>query len=202
VNDSKHISTNPLADLRESIRGRFNLNELRILTSNLNVPFEEIEGETHQNKVQSLLEYVVRHDRMPDLLHHLKIQRPTVNWERLVSAVKSDVVNAPFSMPPSEPIVLVPRPLTDYPDHTGYLIAICYVIWIGLTFVIFSGQSLLSTDSALAQPDVDDPLLTLRQLRWLFLAGYGVFTIVLAYISFRVIMREKQRIIIFIRGGK
>lgn len=52
----------------------YDLSELRRLCFELNVPYEELPGETLSNKAISLIEWLERHERLPELLSRL--QRP------------------------------------------------------------------------------------------------------------------------------
>lgn len=79
-------STEHLTNLRERIVARFDLEELRLLTFDLNVNYDELRGETLSGKTQALLERLHQEERIPDLLARLKQQRPSEEWDNLLPA--------------------------------------------------------------------------------------------------------------------
>ena len=60
----------------------FNLDELRVLSFDLGIEHEDLAGETRQAKIISLVDFVQRHDRLPDLLEVLAQTRPDVDWRK------------------------------------------------------------------------------------------------------------------------
>jgi hypothetical protein len=66
--------------LRDLIDQYFSLEEIQGLCYDLNVEYEHLVGSTRPSKVQSLITYLVQRQRLPELLHCLKEQRPLVDW--------------------------------------------------------------------------------------------------------------------------
>lgn len=79
-------NTSPLSTLRERIVARFNLEELRTLTFDLQVNYDELRGETISGKVLALLEHLSHQERIPVLLSRLKHLRPSEDWDSFLPA--------------------------------------------------------------------------------------------------------------------
>jgi energy-coupling factor transporter ATP-binding protein EcfA2 len=60
---------------------RFDLEELRTLVFDLYINYDDLRGEIISAKVQALLEYLEKQDRLPDLLVLLKQRRPNLHWD-------------------------------------------------------------------------------------------------------------------------
>ena len=76
-------STEHLTALRERILARFDLEELRTLIFDLNANYDDLRGEIISAKIQALLEYLEKQDRIPDLLALLKQRRPNEDWDNI-----------------------------------------------------------------------------------------------------------------------
>jgi uncharacterized protein YidB (DUF937 family) len=72
--------TAELTILRQQIEAHFDRAELRILASDLGLNYENLAGETLTRKVHALIELCQRHGRLPDLITHLRQNRPQVEW--------------------------------------------------------------------------------------------------------------------------
>lgn len=69
-----------LPNLNDLLDRHFNLDELRRLCLDLSIEFENLSGETRMTKAQSLLEFCLRHDRLPELVERVEKARPNVEW--------------------------------------------------------------------------------------------------------------------------
>ncbi|HRQ36508.1 MAG TPA: SUMF1/EgtB/PvdO family nonheme iron enzyme [Chloroflexota bacterium] len=70
-----------LPALRDLLDQHFNDAELRQLTFDLGIEYENLPGEkTRIGKAQSLIKHCLRHGRLPDLTTHCQILRPKVTW--------------------------------------------------------------------------------------------------------------------------
>ncbi len=69
--------------LRQTIARHYNLAELRTLVFDLDVGWEELAGDTRANKIVSLVEWLERNGRLPDLLELLQKDHPQVSWPSL-----------------------------------------------------------------------------------------------------------------------
>lgn len=58
----------------------FNLDEIRQLCLHMQVNFDELSGDTLSSKVQSLLQYLARRERINSLITQLEIERPHIDW--------------------------------------------------------------------------------------------------------------------------
>jgi DNA polymerase III delta prime subunit len=72
--------TTELTTLRRQIEAHFNLDELLILAFDLGLNYENLAGETLTRKIHALIELCQRHGRLPDLISHLRQNRPQVEW--------------------------------------------------------------------------------------------------------------------------
>ncbi|MCB9420172.1 MAG: CHAT domain-containing protein [Ardenticatenaceae bacterium] len=66
--------------LRDLIDQHFTLEEIQGLCFDLSVEFEHLAGSTRPLKIQNLIAHLGQRQRLPDLLHWLKQQRPQVDW--------------------------------------------------------------------------------------------------------------------------
>jgi len=69
-----------LPSLRDLLTQHFDLEELSQLCFDLDIEYENLPGTTRQAKAQSLVEYCLRHNRLPDLSTGCHGLRPTGNW--------------------------------------------------------------------------------------------------------------------------
>lgn len=79
INDKPRIN---ISDLTRKIRNYFNANELQTLCLQLNIEYEDLAGNTLDNKSLELIEYCARRDRTNELIFLLQQERPLVNWEQ------------------------------------------------------------------------------------------------------------------------
>lgn len=64
----------------QSIHDSFNLDELKLLCTELGIDFEDLPGQTKNGKIRSLLLYCQRHQQGDDLLTYCKKERPITTW--------------------------------------------------------------------------------------------------------------------------
>lgn len=69
------------AALRRQIQQCFNLTEIRVLCSELEIDFEELQGEGIGKKAIELVLYMERHKRTDELLQYLQKERPNTKWD-------------------------------------------------------------------------------------------------------------------------
>jgi hypothetical protein len=69
--------------LRQLIDKNFSLEELRTLCFDLGVDYDSLSAEGKTGKVRELISYIVRRDRLPELIEHLANSRPAVPWSEL-----------------------------------------------------------------------------------------------------------------------
>ena len=75
-----------LIQLRNLLNDHFNIPELRELCFNLDVDYEELEGPNKTSKVQDLISYLKRRNKLHFLIEEVKEQRPSVNWPDIYSS--------------------------------------------------------------------------------------------------------------------
>ncbi|MCA9978867.1 MAG: NACHT domain-containing protein, partial [Anaerolineales bacterium] len=78
-----------LPNLRDLIARHFNLDEQRQLCFDLAIAHEETPGDTPSVKAQSLVEYCLRHNRLPDLGQRCRQLRPDVAWPDVAALAES-----------------------------------------------------------------------------------------------------------------
>jgi hypothetical protein len=69
-----------LRRLRQQILHRFDESELRTLSFELGILYDDLKGDTRQDKVGELLRHFVRHGRLDELVSALTAERPLVDW--------------------------------------------------------------------------------------------------------------------------
>lgn len=69
-----------LTQLRDLIHEYFNVSELRTLCFNINIDYEDLIGETKEDKVRELLLYCTRHGSVTELVNACRQARPQVDW--------------------------------------------------------------------------------------------------------------------------
>jgi serine/threonine protein kinase/ATP/maltotriose-dependent transcriptional regulator MalT len=96
----------PPASLRQALVQRFDEGELRTLYFDLGIGYDSLPGEGTDDKARELILYLVRHDRLPELLDLGMQLRPDIPWDDL--SVEVQDVSAP------------PRPAVP-PDVSGFV---------------------------------------------------------------------------------
>ena len=100
-----------LANLRLSISEHFGLEELRLLSADLGINYDNLRGETLDTRAQALITYVQRRGELPTLLRTLYRLRPLAKWPTILPATYS----------PSDPPYVGLRPFreVDAPLYFG-----------------------------------------------------------------------------------
>jgi hypothetical protein len=70
-----------LAQLLSLLDSHFSEEELRTLCFQLQVAYETLPAQGKKNKVRELIEYMVRYQRVSELVTLLESERPFVNWQ-------------------------------------------------------------------------------------------------------------------------
>lgn len=68
------------SNLRYLVDKHFNLEDLQVLCFDLEVDYEHLPGDTKPIKIISLILYLQRENRLPDLLEYCRNARPRVHW--------------------------------------------------------------------------------------------------------------------------
>ena len=69
-----------MTSLHQEISNRFNLADIRTLSFDLSIRYDELRGETLTEKILALLDYCQQHNRLSQLQAALQAQRPNVDW--------------------------------------------------------------------------------------------------------------------------
>lgn len=69
-----------IKDLAKKISKYYNIDELKSLTFVLDIDWDELAGENKSSKVQQLILYIGKENRLQDLLNQLRKERPTILW--------------------------------------------------------------------------------------------------------------------------
>lgn len=72
-------------ELRETLIACFNEEEMRTLCSDLGIDYENLAGMTKVGKARELIDLLERLERTRDLLALCSVQRPSVDWQRLMA---------------------------------------------------------------------------------------------------------------------
>lgn len=78
---SKKLSKYAKVVLRKSVEDLFSIDEIRILCFDLDIPFEDLTGNTKSTLVVSLMDYCMRYGLMGEFVESCKQQRPNFDWE-------------------------------------------------------------------------------------------------------------------------
>jgi hypothetical protein len=96
-------SMNDFTELRTKISRHFDLSELRELVFDLAVSWDELEGNTKQLKILSLITYLDRRGRLEELIKLLQVNRPHVVWtgtdatgREAISSVEQSITEQTF----------------------------------------------------------------------------------------------------------
>jgi hypothetical protein len=80
----------PLSPLRQKMGELFSLGEIKTLCLFLEIEYEELSGDTRSEKVIGVIDFVLRHERLDDLVTILDRERPFVAWHTLMMAQESE----------------------------------------------------------------------------------------------------------------
>lgn len=70
------VLVTPTKGLRDTLIKQFSAQELTALCADLNVRYEDMDGDTKPGKVQGMIDYFQRHDELPALVAAVKKLRP------------------------------------------------------------------------------------------------------------------------------
>ncbi len=97
--------------MREQIISHFNKGELRSLCFDLEIRYENLPGETLDDKARELINYCDRHGILPTLIHRCKELRPNISWLEddkilplLHNTEKSREIDLELGVTPVEPL--------------------------------------------------------------------------------------------------
>lgn len=79
-----------IQELSEKIESLFNRGELKDLCFHMNIPYDNIPGETRKEKTQELVLYSKRHGRLEELVKTCAIKRPNETWGDLIEPGEID----------------------------------------------------------------------------------------------------------------
>lgn len=208
------VRPNTNRQLYKALKKHLNMQELRALCYDLGVEPEELPTESLTDFALGLVRYMERRDRVSELLTHLAGTRPEVNWQQYSNLSQPPAHLQPVTKPKHnvkpkttiEPVVpphtqpIEPGPIEPTPDHSAFLVALVYLIWVVFTFFVISGQTLIAEGGRLPPPNTDDPIISSELLRILILIIYIIFTAMLVPTSYRLFILAKERITRFIKG--
>ncbi|MCZ7669749.1 MAG: hypothetical protein M5U34_22520 [Chloroflexi bacterium] len=97
---SQQIAINKL---KEILRERFDLAELKELCFDLRIDYEDLIGTNKTEKVISLINHLDRHDRLSDFLEFVQQKRPDIDWTKAtLHQTESNKANHQFTQIKSE----------------------------------------------------------------------------------------------------
>lgn len=111
--------------LLDQLRQYFNKSDLKDICFRLQLPYEDLEGDTRQDKTRELIEYLERYNRLQELVQICIEQRPQVEWEEIIKQwlnkprpIEIENGGAPLPQPaitPPSPVVLGVSPTIPEP---------------------------------------------------------------------------------------
>ncbi|RMD47959.1 MAG: SAVED domain-containing protein, partial [Candidatus Thermofonsia bacterium] len=72
-----------LVALRHTLRETFSLDELQTLCFTLNIPYEDLPGDSHTGKVEEIVGYMQRRQQLAALVAYGRQQRPQAAWPQI-----------------------------------------------------------------------------------------------------------------------
>lgn len=90
--------------LRQMMEQTFNLDDIQSITFDLQLDYENLDGNTKIAKIRALIQTCARLQRLPDLLTLCRQMRPNLDWEGAAPVVETAVS---------------PTPTILIPDHNG-----------------------------------------------------------------------------------
>lgn len=80
IQRNRSISSDGVTPLHESIARHFSKSELMEMAHVIDVPWDELEGETATEKAIAMIKYLERRGLLYKLVGYAQSQRPAVNW--------------------------------------------------------------------------------------------------------------------------
>ena len=113
-----------VTDLQKALNRYFSKDELESLCLSLDLDYEGLPGESKQRKVVELIQYMVRRERVDELIQTCGKLRENVNWEEMLAAAKEkplrlETVSTPpdtAEPPTAAPISATPSPSAALPQ--------------------------------------------------------------------------------------
>lgn len=107
-----------VTDLQNALNRYFSNDELEALCLSLGLDYEGLPGESKKRKVVELIQYMVRTERVDQLIQTCGKVRDNVNWEGMLAAAKANPLRLESAFTPSvaaetpagAPLSAVPRP--------------------------------------------------------------------------------------------
>ena len=75
--------------LQEILNDRFNEEEIQDLCFSLDIDFENLGGKSKGSKARELVTYLLRHERIIDLIKIVRVKRPEINWGDYFSVIEN-----------------------------------------------------------------------------------------------------------------
>jgi hypothetical protein len=69
-----------IVSFKRNLKKAFNDNDLKALCFDLNIPYEDLGSDTHNGRIQDLIEYGQRHGRLAELTAYCRQHRPHLVW--------------------------------------------------------------------------------------------------------------------------
>ncbi len=76
----RDIEHETLVTFKQNLKTAFNNNDLKTVCFELNIPYEDLGAETHDGRIQELIEYGQRHGRLADLVTYCRRERTHIVW--------------------------------------------------------------------------------------------------------------------------
>ena len=86
---------NYLVTLHQNLVEHFSEDELRTLCFDLQVEYDDLPSQGRASRARDLIAFLVRRDRVPELIELCAKQRPKVDWQDILQAAKQAVVDHP-----------------------------------------------------------------------------------------------------------
>jgi VIT1/CCC1 family predicted Fe2+/Mn2+ transporter len=81
--------------LQELLDQRFNFEEIRQLTFDMGIEYEDLAGENKKTKVRELIIYLQRRNRLEELVSIASKHRPQIDWMRAVQEISPSEISDP-----------------------------------------------------------------------------------------------------------
>jgi len=105
--------------LRKSMNSNFSIDDIKVICFDLNIDFDNLDGNTKQTKIINLIRHCQNHTRLNDLINKLQQERPYTAWEKLATPPSSQQIpkkSKPKSNPKERPRIASER-LATHPSN-------------------------------------------------------------------------------------
>lgn len=80
-----NFSDQNIVNIRRMIVGRFSLEDIQVICFDIGIDYEDLHGSTKSGKTASLMKFVKRYKKLPDLISAIQYNDPNIDWSQILS---------------------------------------------------------------------------------------------------------------------